>query len=304
MRLPWAAVAALLAISAAACVGNGLDPGSSVTRCLDGLCPAPAEGPQQPSGDGWRLIADEDEVGGPYRTGIAADADSLARLWADVGLSTPVPSVDFRSEVVVWFGAVHGSSCPRLRLDNVRYNPGRGVLHPVLTRFELGACTADAIGHAYVVAIQRSMLPDGPFAIQLQATPAPRGVIETEVTIVDANLSVPGSTLADGQVAHPTPFADGGPQRVELGDYLEPDEPALFRMSVACGVRWLDTFNDTRWRSGEEAVPAEWAGAVQPDRTIDLLITLHVDPETRIEATAADHTIVYLPSGKVPPSCP
>ncbi|HJP89783.1 MAG TPA: hypothetical protein VJ850_12175 [Candidatus Limnocylindrales bacterium] len=272
--------------------------------CVYGRNPILAEdGPQEPSGDGWRLLADEDGVGGPFGTGIAADAVSLARLWSDIGLRTPMPSVDFQTEVVVWFGAAHGSSCPRIRFGGVTYNPGRGVLYPSISRLDYGACATDAIGHAYVVAIQRAILPPGAFEIRLESTPPWPGIVDAEVTTVDANLSVPGSTFVEGQVSHPTPGT--GPVRVELGDYLIDDQPAVFRMSVACGVRWLDTFNDTTWRSGEDAVPAEWRGNVQADSTIEVVLTMRNDREgVHIEATAANHTIVYESSGKTPDSCP
>lgn len=162
--------------------------------CIEGADPAdvPPDGPQPQAGEGWRLLADQDETGGPYRTGIAADMDAYEALWAAVGLKGDPPAVDFETEVVVWFGAVHGSSCPRLRLDDVVLNAERSLLHAVITRWELGACTADAIGHAYVVAVQRAMLPPGGFTIQLQAEDPPGGVIDQERTVVTENLADPG----------------------------------------------------------------------------------------------------------------
>lgn len=165
--------------------------------CIEGADPAdvPAEGPQPLQGDGWRLLADQDETGESYRTGIAADPDGYAALWAEARLRGDPPPVDFEKEVVVWFGAVHGSSCPRLRLDDVVVDLETPLLHPVITRWEFGVCTADAIGHAYVVAIDRSKLPTSGFTIQLQAADPPAGVIDRERTWVPGNLSVPGATI-------------------------------------------------------------------------------------------------------------
>ena len=169
--------------------------------CIGGMDPAdvPAEGPQQQAGEGWRLVADQDETGSPYRTGIATDAEAYVELWAEIGLDGELPAVDFETEVALWFGAVHGSSCPRLRLDDVLVDADRRLLYPSMTRWEMGACTADAIGHAYVVAVARSKLPHGPFSIQLSSQ-RPRGTVE-EVTIVDADLSVAGCRRAGGPAA-------------------------------------------------------------------------------------------------------
>lgn len=165
--------------------------------CVEGIDPAdaPVEGPQLEGGEGWRLIADQDRVGPPYDTGIAADAEGYAALWAEIGLPGEPAAVDFETEVAIWFGAVHGSSCPRLRLDDVVVDVERALVYSAMTRFEIGGCTADAIGHAYVVAVARSKLPHGPFTIQLQSEDPPAGVIDQERTIVDVDLTLPGSTL-------------------------------------------------------------------------------------------------------------
>ena len=115
--------------------------------CLEGQDPSqkPEEGPQPQSGDGWRLLADQDETGDSYRTGIAYDETSYEELWSYVQLDGIPPPVDFETEVVIWFGEVHGSSCPRLRLNDVVVDLERSLVHADITRFEAGACTADPI---------------------------------------------------------------------------------------------------------------------------------------------------------------
>jgi hypothetical protein len=273
--------------------------------CLEGIDPSllPAEGPQLPGGDTWRLLADQDEVGPPYRTGIAADAESYAALWAAIGLDGEPPAVDFQSDVVVWFGAVHGSSCPRLRLDNVAVDPERALLYPEITRFELGACTADAIGHAYVVAVPREILPHGPFTIQLQAEEPPPGALDQK-TIVDADLSVPGATLGPDDLHSAPPPEDDGP-RVTSGGFIEPDVAWRYRLNVHCGIEWLGELNSVWWRTdggSGDSVPPEWADAVELDGSIDLEILLTVEPP-RIRAIANDHTITYRPSAEEGPAC-
>lgn len=271
--------------------------------CLEGIDPAdaPVEGPQPQSGDGWRLIADEDETGSPYRTGIAFDDASYAGLWRTIGLAGDRPEVDFQSEVVIWFGAVHGSSCPRLRLDGVSVT--KAIVHAEMTRFEIGACTADAIGHAYVVALERSSLPQGPFWIQLGADSPPAGVRE-ERTIVEVDLSVPGSVAAPGEV-HPD-TSEPEPYFVGPGEFIENDYPFEYRQSVECGLEWLGPLNDVNWRTPAAAgepdwIPAEWSDSVV-DGQIKLEVLLTVDPP-RLEATADRHSVIYEATADQPPGC-
>jgi hypothetical protein len=159
----------------------------------------PSEGPQPLSGDGWRLLADQDLTGQAYATGIAFDETSYAELWHRVGLSGDAPGVDFESNVVLWFGAVHGSSCPRLRLDDIVVERDRPLVHAQITELDYGICTADAAPHAYMVALERKNLPRGPFAIQLGAEDPPAGVPD-ERTVVGADLSVPGSTATPSDI--------------------------------------------------------------------------------------------------------
>jgi hypothetical protein len=174
--------------------------------CVEGQDPAlkPPEGPQPTGGDGWRLLADQDLTGEAYRTGIAYDAASYSKLWSEVGLEGQKPVVDFESEVVIWFGAVHGSSCPRLRLDDVLVDLDRAFVYGDIVDLDAGVCTADALPHAYVVALSRDRLPHSPFTIQLDAEDPPPGAIG-ERTVVDADLSGPGSTTDASHIHQPGP---------------------------------------------------------------------------------------------------
>jgi hypothetical protein len=167
------------------------------------------DGDQIERGEGWRLLG-EDEIGVPYRTGAATDPTQYADLWSTSGLKTDAPDVDFQTEIVVWFGAVEGSSCP-IRMDGVVIDRQAAVVHGTfVVPGNPAACTADARPHSYVVAIERSALPAGPFAIQLRATDPPRGVPE-ERTLVDADLSQPGAVATADQIRFdPTLFAAAG----------------------------------------------------------------------------------------------
>ena len=276
--------------------------------CVEGTDPtdAPAAGPQAPEGDGWRLLADEQGVGHPFRTGIATDQASYRQLWAAIGLSDDPPPVDFESEVVIWFGAVYGSSCPDLRLDDVVVDRGRALVHAEIVLVDSpSACTADANPRAYLVALERTQLPSGPFAIQLGADDPPRGVPE-ERTLVDADLSQPGAVAGPGDVhgdpSLPEPFVN------ESGAIIEPGFPAQYRLYLHCGIEWLGDVNDIAWRTdvpGDivDFVPPEWERVVGEDGSIDLSILLDTDPEPLIEATANGHTVVYRATAEELPGC-
>ena len=176
--------------------------------CVEGIPPdqAPADGPQQLAGDGWRLLANEQGVGEPFRTSVASDDDSYGELWERIGLTAERPPVDFESEIVIWFGAVYGSNCPELRLDDVVVELERALVHAEIVLVGgLRACNGDANPRAYVVALERSQPPSGPFAIQLDANGPPPGAPE-ERTIVEADLSVPGAVARPDQV-HAGPLA-------------------------------------------------------------------------------------------------
>lgn len=275
--------------------------------CIEGSDPddVPAEGPQPAQGDGWRLLADEQGVGQPYRTGIATDQASYERLWADIGLSGEPPAVDFEAEVVIWFGAVYGSSCPNLRLDDVVVDAERALVHADIVLVDApSACTADANARAYLVAVERTKLPTGPFAIQLGADDPPAGVPE-ERTLVDVDLSQPGAVAGPGDVhgdpSLPEPFIN------ESGAVVEPGFPSPYRLTVHCGIEWLGYVNEIAWRTDvpadvQDFVPPEWEPAVRGE-SIDLSILLQTDPEPMIEATANGFTVVYRATAEDLPGC-
>lgn len=155
----------------------------------DSLIP---EGPQASWGEGWRLLGAETGVGDVYRTGIATNETQLGELWALSGLSVEPGEVDWQTEVVLWFGAVYGSSCP-VRLDDVLVTGS--VLHgEIVVPGWPGACTADANPHSFVVAVERSELPAPPFFVQLDAEEPPPGAPE-ERTTVEVDLREPGAEL-------------------------------------------------------------------------------------------------------------
>lgn len=274
--------------------------------CIGGVNPAtlPQPGPQQPGGDGWRLLADQDEMGASYRTGIATDQASYEQLWADVGLAGDPPAVDFVREVVIWFGAVHGSSCPNIRFDGVVVDRAIGLVHANIVQLDVGGCTADAIPRAYVVAVERSKLPQGRFALQLGPDDPPAGVPE-ERTIVEADLTVPGAVAGPEQI-HGDPMLPR-PDIPGSGVVIEPDFPAQYRMNVRCGIEWLGEVNGVAWRVADPAdatggVPDAW-GVVADREFVVLELLMRLGPQPSIDATANGHTVRYVATAEELPAC-
>jgi hypothetical protein len=182
------ALALILAVALAACTGMATTSPSRVP-----------EGAQPSVGQGWRLLGHAEGAGEVYRTGLATTDDQLTALWRESGLGGEVPVVDWQTEIAAWFGAVYGSGCP-VRLDGVAVNGA--TLHGQIVVPGSGpnsTCAADANPHSFVVAVKRTLLPAGPFVVQLDATNPPPGALK-ERTVVDVDLSAPGSTASAAQL--------------------------------------------------------------------------------------------------------
>ena len=267
--------------------------------CLDALDPStlPVPGPQPEVGDGWRLLVDRIDVGDIYRTGIAFDDESLNELWETIGLDDPLPLVNFNDEVVIWFGAVFGSSCPDLRLDDVVVDGG--LVHALIVVPDPPVvCTDDANRRAFVVSVQRSKLPVGPFRIQLSAEDPPAGAPE-ERTLVDTDLSQPGAAATSDQVHSdpnfPPPFA------VTTGDIIEPGYPTPYEMDVRCGIEWLGELNFYSWQT-DESMPPAWQDLVENGRLrVDVVLIIEADPV--VQASAGGSTVTYRPTTENMPPC-
>ena len=290
-------------------VVEALAPLADERICLSDTGVPTPEGPQPQAGDGWRLLGDE-LVGPTYRTGIATNDEQYDDLWRRVGMTAERPTVDFTSEVVVWFGAVYGLTCP-IRLDDVVIDTSgdRGLVHAeTVTPGSTGACTADANPHAYVVAMERDHLPAGPFAIQLGPDDPPIGVPE-ERTLVDADLSPPGAVATADQIGPDRALiaASRRPQPVESGGYIEPRYPSPYRFYVYCGIAVLGQLNGTWWMTGTDGVPVppEWADLVDPEtQMVTVRVQMTPGPAPTVTATAAGHAVTYRPVlADAVPSC-
>jgi hypothetical protein len=276
-----------------------LEPFAGEPICVAGQDPADAvaDGPQSEGGDGWRLLG-EDLTGQAYRTGIATDAEQYAELWVTAGLGGTPPEVDFNSEVVIWFGAVFGSSCP-IRLDGVVVDADRALLYAdLVVPGNPAACTGDANPHSFVVAVERAALPAGPFAVQLRSEDPPSGVPE-ERTLVDADLTSPASVATDEQIG-PDPdlmAAAAQPAAITSGGVVEPGYTVGYLLPVDCGAQVLGVVNGVRWTTTEAAageLPDEWRAAAGADDVVRVTILLH-EEGPQLEATAGGRTLTYSP---------
>jgi hypothetical protein len=302
-RMSWSRTRTVALLAAAtlglsAC-GGASTPVPSVAGRDPGAEPSPSE--QQAGGDGWRLLADE--LGGAtYRTGIAADEEGYGRLWDEIGLPLPRPAVDFETEVAIWFGAVFSSSCPDIRLDDVVVDAAERLVHAEIVHVDRAeACTADANPRTFVVAVERTTLPEGPFSIQLGRGDPPPGVPE-ERTVVAADLRRPGAPLPPELVGPDPDLVEPPEQVVDDGDLIEAGSPVGYRFHLHCGPEWLGPLNDVLWRSATTDTPASWRSALDDDESLVVELLLEVDPPT-LRATANGHTIVYEPTAEEHPGC-
>jgi hypothetical protein len=275
--------------------------------CFEGVDPADVipDGPQPTAGDGWRLLGSE-RSGEAYRTGVATDDDQYAALWATAGITGDRPAVDFGSEIVVWFGAVYGSSCP-IRMDDVVVDRKAALVHGtfVVPGANL-ACTDDANPEAYVVAIGRDRLPDGPFAVQLGPNDPPRGVPE-ERTLVAVGLSEPGSTARDDQIGPDPSLLDRTSEGsvVAAGGYIETDLRGVFRyrLDLTCPFHTIGPINAVTWIAATtglvEAPPPAWLDAADGSGSlvVDLLLeAADADRGPQLTLSAGGHAERYVPA--------
>lgn len=224
--------------------------------CVEGM-PAsqvPEDKEQPTAGPGWRLLG-EAESGEVYRTGVATTDEQLATLWGVAGLGGEAPEVDWDSEIAVWFGAVYGSGCP-VRMDGVVVEGD--LLHAdLVTPGAVFGCNDDANPHAFVVAVSREELPDGPFRVQLGSDDPPGGAPE-ERTLVDVDLRAAGSTATDEQIHLDPSLAQ--PREAPLvvdGDALPTDDAVryVYRDDSSCDVPTLGPLDGSVWRLADREAP-------------------------------------------------
>jgi hypothetical protein len=255
--------------------------------CVEGLEPEDVvpPGTQPATGDGWRLLYEEGEVGDVYRVGIAWDNESVSELTGGIsGLGDIDLDVDFDNEIVVWFGAVHGSSCPNLRLDDVVVD-GDSVYAEIVNTDNALACTDDAIPQTYLVGVERSRLPMPPFYLSLDG-----GTIGDRLR-VEVDLREPGSTAAPGQVsAAPVVQEPEG-----SGVIIETGYPWEYTVDLSCGFEAIGEINSFHWAT-DEPIPDVWLGAAAGSDSVVVEVLLSEGPGPTLEVSYRGETVVYEPT--------
>jgi len=270
--------------------------------CVSGGDPAdaPPEGPQPQAGDGWRLLAAEKGAAPPYSTGVATTPEQVQQELGAAGVGTVDTEVDLEQEVLVWFGVPYGSSCDDLRFDGIVIAgaPDDPRLYAdVIDTSGAMACTSDLVGGwAFVVAVDRDVLPNGPFTVQLDESGPPAGAPE-EATLVDADLSAPGATATDDQLGPREP--DPKANLVHTGDVVEPGFPTEYLLYVHCGVGALGELNDVFWVSQDQDlwygdVPEPWQELQDEDQELVVEVLLETGDPPMLTATANGHSVAYV----------
>jgi len=280
---------------------DALGPFAGERICVEGADPStevPA-GSQPRGGDGWRLLGDG-LVGQAYRTGVATTDAQYAALWTTAGMVGERPAVNFDTAIVVWLGAVYGSSCP-IRLDGVVVDRDRRVLFgKIVVPGNPAMCTDDARPHAYVVSVERATLPQGPFAVQLGASDPPRGVPE-ERTLVSVDLSSPGTVAADTQIGA-DPKLVGEVDRLGIvgtGATVSLNDPWRYRIPAGCGAKVLGIVNGVLWETDglgdTPTLPPEWHAIADVAGDAVVEVTLAAAPP-KLMASANGLTLTYRSS--------
>lgn len=158
-----------------------------------------AAGEKASSGDGWRVVAATPSGGEvDVDNGLATTDAQLAVIIAETEAGSTTGdvdgglAVDLHREVVFRWAETHGSGCPELRFDGLEIAENR--LDPVIVSpDDDSGCTDDLAGvWVFLVAVDRSVLPEPPFAV---GGGSPRS---SNVGMVRVDLSEPGSVAVGG----------------------------------------------------------------------------------------------------------
>ncbi len=137
--------------------------------------PPPATQSPAPTGaaaDGWRELGSgmwlqED----PFAVAAAVDQPQFDELWDRLAQRPPTPAVDFERELVLFLGMSGSSSCPE-RLVRLLVDEAAGRVHgDWAAQPPAQPCTDDLQAQGVLLAVDRSLLPEGPFLFSLRDEP-------------------------------------------------------------------------------------------------------------------------------------
>lgn len=109
-------------------------------------------------GDGWELVSFT-RSGLTYGVAVAENADDVQRMWQTLPFDVPAPQLDFAQRVLIVLGHAVSGSCPEIQFQGLQVEADR--VYGSFT-FDHGqdACTSDANPAAYLLAVDRDVLPD------------------------------------------------------------------------------------------------------------------------------------------------
>ncbi len=152
-----------------------------------------------------------------------------------------------------------------------------------------------------------------PSGIQLQADDPPPGATR-EITLVEADLRVPGSVPEHGEVRTVRPPQEQA--HLRSGGFTETGFPAEYLLDARCGAEWLGELNRVWWRTDVLAgqtdwLPGSWQASVDAEGTLLVSVLLRdatdpavTDGQPRADVTANGETVTYHPTTEAPPACP
>ncbi|HEY6627941.1 MAG TPA: hypothetical protein VI193_03045 [Acidimicrobiia bacterium] len=261
--------------------------GGDAPICLSGQDPAttPLPGPQSAGGEGWAYLAEADTMPASDQPQVIAEPGPLSSIWEEVGITDPMPEVDFEKQIVLVLVVGHSSSCPETRLDDVVVEDDF-VYAVIPTITDQMGCTSDWVPRTYLVAVDRDRLPSPPFRLSAISE------YGSEV-LVSADLRLPGSGLAEGEIQPTSP--ERLRQVTPLPFWIETGIPWTLTIDPACGANYLGEINGVHWhRSDGSGMPEEWKAAAV-DGLVDLELMMTQGPAPTLTASAGGATIRYLP---------
>lgn len=240
-------------------------------------------------GAGWRLIGEGRDKGEAGTTAVATTDEQLEQVWREAGFSGDLPRVNWDTEVVVSFGAIW-SSGREIRLTELVVQ--EDTVYPLTPTLEpdLGG-PDDARPHSFVLAVERSALPKQfPFFVQLGKEPLGYGWPE-ERTVIEVDLSAPGSTATDEQMHEDPDLTPPIPTTVEEGDSIPVGEEVIYWFTPGeCGWERLGIFDGQEWRLAEDSAPPDNLPPVEGDAWLTRL------DEGQILYSIPETELIYVPA--------
>lgn len=250
----------------------------------------PTDDSTQPlSGAGWRLLGEGRDEGEAGTTAVATTDEQLEQVWREAGFSGDLPRVDWDTEVVVSFGAIWSSGREIRLTELVVQDDSVYPLTPTLEP-DLGGAD-DARAHSFVLAVERSVLPKQvPFFVQLGQEPLGYGWSQ-ERTIVEVDLSPPGSTATDKQLHDDPDLTPPIPTTVEDGSSIPVGQEVIYWFTPGeCGWERLGTFDEQVWRLAEDSTPPADLPPVEGDAWLTRL------DEGQILYSIPETELIYVPA--------